>query len=160
MYLKARLVDDMFARLLEELEARGELENTVIIAFTDHYTYGINDTQLMLDRSGVDDLLLLEKTPCFLWSPDLPAMNVDKLLNTSDLLPMVLNLLGVKSPYEYIGEDAFDEAYEGYVPFSNGRTSLRWYLGLRVISCTPMVVRVDFGVSSAVLKISARTSLE
>ena len=36
MYVKARLVDDMFARLLEELESRGELENTVIVAYTDH----------------------------------------------------------------------------------------------------------------------------
>ena len=120
MYLKARLVDDMFARLLEELEARGELENTVIVAFTDHYTYGINDTQLMLDRSGVDDLLLLEKTPCFIWSADGPAMEVDKVLNTSDLLPTVLNLMGVDSPYSYLGQDAFDPNYIGYALFPNG----------------------------------------
>ena len=47
-------------------------------------------------------------------------MEVDKVLNTSDLLPTVLNLLGVESPYDYIGQDAFDEGYEGFVPFSNG----------------------------------------
>ena len=47
-------------------------------------------------------------------------MEVDKVLNTSDLLPTVLNLLGIDSPYHYIGHDAFDAAYEGYVPFSNG----------------------------------------
>ena len=38
-YLKAKLVDDMFARLLEELEAKGELENTVIVAVTDHHAH-------------------------------------------------------------------------------------------------------------------------
>jgi len=120
MYLKARLVDDMFTRLLAELEARGELENTVIVAYTDHYTYGINDTQLVLDRSGVDDMLLLEKTPCFIWSANGPTLQEDKVLNTSDLLPTVLNLLGVDSPYSYLGRDAFDASYAGYAFFPNG----------------------------------------
>ena len=48
------------------------------------------------------------------------SMEVEKVLNTSDLLPTVLNLLGVDSPYSYIGRDAFDDRYEGYVPFSDG----------------------------------------
>ena len=119
-YLKARLVDDLFARLLEELEAQGQLENTVIIGVTDHYTYGYKDTASLLELSGVDNSLLLEKTPCFIWSADLEAMEVDKILNTSDLLPTVLNLLGVESEFDYIGNDAFDDSYDGFVPFSNG----------------------------------------
>ena len=47
-------------------------------------------------------------------------MEMDKVLNTSDLLPTVLNLLGVDTAYDYIGQDAFDDGYEGFVPFSNG----------------------------------------
>ncbi len=119
-YLKARLVDDMFARLMEELEKQGTLENTVIIGVTDHYTYGYKDTASLLALSGVEHSLLLEKTPCFIWSSDLEPQKVEKVLNTSDLLPTVLNLLGVESEYDYIGNDAFDENYEGFVPFSNG----------------------------------------
>lgn len=124
-YLKARLVDDFFDRLLRELEAHGELENTVIVAVTDHYTYGYKDTASLLTLSGVEEPLLLEKTPCFIWSADLQPMEVDKVLNTSDFLPTVLNLLGVDSPYDYIGNDAFDSRYEGWVPFSNGS----WIVG-------------------------------
>ena len=119
-FLKARLVDDMFARLLEELEAKGELENTVIVAMTDHYTYGVKDEQMLLEQSGVSDMLLVEKTPCFIWSAEGPDLDVEKTLNTSDLLPTVLNLLGVESPYSYMGQDAFDESYVGYALFSNG----------------------------------------
>ena len=119
-YLKAKLVDDFFARLLRELEQHGQLENTVIIGVTDHYTYGYKDTDSLLALSGVGEELLLEKTPCFIWSPALEGQEVDKVLNTSDLLPTVLNLLGVESLYEYIGSDAFDEAYPGFVPFSDG----------------------------------------
>ena len=120
MYLKARLVDDMFTRLLEELEAKGELENTVIVAYTDHYSYGIKDVDMMLEESGVDDLLLLEKTPCFIWSADSPAVKVEKTLNTADLLPTVLNLMGVESQFPYIGQDAFDSNYVGYALFPDG----------------------------------------
>ena len=118
--LKARLVDDFFAALLAELDAEGQLENTVIIGVTDHYTYGYKDEESLLKLSGVEDLILLEKTPCFIWSADLPARKVDKVLNTSDLLPTMLNLLGAESEFEYIGHDAFDESYDGFVPFSDG----------------------------------------
>lgn len=120
MYLKAKLVDDMFQRLLEELEANGELENTVIVAMTDHYTYGVDDEQLVMDRSGVDDMLLVEKVPCFIWSADGPAVTVDKTLNTADMLPTILNLMGVETPYSYLGQDAFSESYTGYAIFPNG----------------------------------------
>ena len=119
-YLKARLVDDFFAGLLRELEAEGQLENTVIIGVTDHYTYGYKDLDSLYALSGTKENLLLEKTPCFIWSSGLEPMDVDKLLNTSDLLPTVLNLLGMESSYEYIGQDAFAEGYAGFVPFSNG----------------------------------------
>ena len=119
-YLKARLVDDLFARLLEELEEENQLEDTVIIGVTDHYTYGVDDEQLVLDRSGVEETLLLERTPCFIWSADIEPMEVDKVLNTADFLPTVLNLLGIEEDFDYIGSDAFDESYVGFVPFSDG----------------------------------------
>lgn len=120
--LKARLVDDMFTRLLAELEAAGQLENTVIIGVTDHYTYGCKDIPALYYRSGVDtdQKLLLERTPCFIWAADGPTMKVDKTLHTADLVPTILNLLGIESPYEYLGRDAFDPNYEGYALFPNG----------------------------------------
>ena len=118
--LKARLVDDMFRQMLIALEKEGQLENTVIIGVTDHYTYGYKNMEALLELSGVEEELLLEKTPCFIWSAGLDAMEVDKTLNTSDLLPTVLNLLGVESRYRYIGHDAFDADYDGFVPFSDG----------------------------------------
>lgn len=118
--VKARLVDDMFTRMLAELEANGTLENTVIIGVTDHYTYGYKNMDELLALSGVEHELLLEKTPCFIWTPGGPQMEVDKTLNSADLLPTVLNLLGIDSPYRYLGQDAFDPGYEGYALFPDG----------------------------------------
>lgn len=120
MRVKAKLVDDLFSRLLLELQVRDQLDNTVIVAFTDHYAYGFEDVGLMMELSGVQDELLLEKTPCFIWSSDGPSLQVDKTLHTADLLPTVLNLLGVDSPYSYLGQDAFDQRYQGYALFPDG----------------------------------------
>lgn len=118
--VKAKLVDDMFARLLEELETEGQLENTVIIGITDHYTYGYKNLEELYSLSGTNNDLLLEKTPCFVWSLNGPDMEVDKTLSTADFLPTMLNLLGIDSPYQYLGQDAFEPSYEGYVLFANG----------------------------------------
>ena len=124
-YLKARLVDDMYVRLLEELEAHGQLQDTVIIGITDHYTYGYKNVEELLNLSGVDDELLLEKTPCFIWSADLAHREIDKTMNTSDMLPTMLNLLGITPEVGYIGRDIFDPNYIGYAPFSDGS----WFCG-------------------------------
>ena len=74
----------------------------------------------LMELSDVEEEMLLERTPCFIWSSDLKPVTVDKTLNTADLLPTLLNLLGIRKEYAYIGSDAFDENYEGFVPFSNG----------------------------------------
>lgn len=118
--LKAMLVDKMFQRLLAELEERGQLENTVIIGVTDHYTYGYVNMDELYAHSGVSSELLLEKTPCFIWSADGPTDTVTKTLNTSDFLPTMLNLLGIHSPYFYLGQDAYDPNYKGYALFPDG----------------------------------------
>jgi len=118
--VKAKLVDDMFARLLQELTDRGQLENTVIIAMTDHYTYGYKNMEELYSHSGVSNELLLEKTPCFVWSANGPQLEVSKTLSTADFLPTMLNLLGIDSPYNYLGQDAFDPNYTGYALFPDG----------------------------------------
>ena len=118
--VKAKLVDDMFARLLQELEAKGQLEDTVIIGVTDHYTYGYKNTEELMAHSGVEDALLLEKTPFFIWSADGPDLTVDKTLNTSDVLPTVLNLMGIDLNFRYLGQDAFDPDYAGFALFPDG----------------------------------------
>lgn len=119
---KARLVDDFFAALIKQLQSHGKLEDTVIVAMTDHYTYGYQDDAELFALSGLpeEQALLLEKTPCFIWSSDTPGIEVTKTLHTADLLPTVLNLLGIRSPYSYLGQDAFDPDYVGYAIFPDG----------------------------------------
>lgn len=118
--LKVRLIDDMFTVLLSQLERNGKLNDTVIIAMADHYTYGYPDEDALMMLSGVDIPILLERTPCFIWSARGPTMEVTKTLNTTDLLPTILNLWGIGSDCNYLGQDAFDPGYNGYAVFTDG----------------------------------------
>lgn len=116
---KTKLVDDLFGALLDAMEETGHLDDTVIVAYTDHYVYGMTDKDKLFEQSAVDDTLLLEKTPCFIWANGMQPVTVDKVANTADILPTVCNLLGVQDD-DYLGRDVFDEDYAGYVIFPSG----------------------------------------
>lgn len=117
---KMKLLDNFFSQLLAELERAGQLENTVIVGVTDHYSYSMKDQERVRALSDVPVDLMVEKTPFFIWSTDLQPMTVDKTLNTSDIAPTLLNLFGLSSGTYYIGHDAFDPNYAGYAIFSDG----------------------------------------
>lgn len=118
---KVRLIDDLFAELIGQLEQTGHLDDTVIVAFGDHYAYPMNDQQLVFERSGVDNAYLAMKTPCFIWAKGMEPVEVSKTLNTADLVPTLVNLLGLDfEAYDYLGRDAFDPDYEGFVVFGDG----------------------------------------
>lgn len=117
---KARLTDDMFAGLLERLEEDGLLDDTVIIGVTDHYDYTISDQDYLKELSGSDNTYELSKTPFFIWAKDIETMSIDKVVNTSDIYPTICNLFGLDSRGYFIGNDVFDDDYEGYAYWQDG----------------------------------------
>jgi arylsulfatase A-like enzyme len=74
----------------------------------------------LLEYACGTDLLCLDNTPCFIWSADITPMTVKKTVNTSDLFPTLLNLLGIDAKYQYPGRDVFDPNYVGYAFFADG----------------------------------------
>ena len=117
---KARLTDDMFAGLLDHLEEDGLLENTVIIGFTDHYDYTISDQEYLKELSECDNVYELSKTPFFIWAEGIQPQTVSKVVNTTDVYPTICNLFGLDNHGYYIGNDAFDDIYEGYAYWQDG----------------------------------------
>ena len=117
---KARLTDDMFALLLRRLEEDGLLDDTVIVAFADHYAYALSDQQLLLEESVKAGSSILQRTPFIIWSRDLGKMTVDKTVGSVDITPTLANLFGLPVPERVMGRDAFDPMYEGYVIFPGG----------------------------------------
>lgn len=117
---KARLTDDMFAGLLQRLEEDGLLEDTAIVCFADHYAYGVTDTERLQQLSEHAGSSILERTPAFIYYAgwDTP-MEVDKVMQTIDLGPTILNLMGVDMDRPVLGQDIFDENYGGWAIFPN-----------------------------------------
>ena len=120
LYAKARLTDDMFASLLDRLEDDGLLSNTVIIAYTDHYCYGLSDKEIIHKLSESNGSTILEKTPAFIWYEGCEALEIEKVCQTIDWVPTIANLFGFDVTSYVMGNDIFDDAYQGYAIFPNG----------------------------------------
>ena len=117
LYAKARITDEMFRLMLERLEAEGKLENTVFVCYADHYAYGVQDEALLQSKSEEAGSAILEKTPAFIWWSGCEGVTVDKVCQTVDLLPTVLNLFGMEVPKNIMGSDILDDSYSGYAIF-------------------------------------------
>ena len=117
LYAKSRITDEMFRLMLERLEAEGKLDDTVFVCYTDHYAYGIQDTELLQQKSEEAGSAILEKTPAFIWWPGCEGVQIDKVCQTVDLAPTVMNLFGMEVPKNLMGSDILDDSYEGYAIF-------------------------------------------
>ena len=113
--------DAFIGGLVEQLEADGKLEDTVLLVYADHYGKYITDTEFLLQLKGVSsgdpDLY---RTPCFLYSADLPAQKVEKYVSTVDLAPTLVNLFDLPADRRYYtGDDIFGDK-GGYVLLPHG----------------------------------------
>lgn len=117
---------DLFAEsLYEKLEADGKLKDTVLFFYTDHYDHYVTTQGLLEEQKGTEDTNLMGNVPCFVYSTDLEAQRVDKVISTYDILPTIVNLFGLDSDGRYyLGNDAFSDN-GGYVIFRD----MSWYDG-------------------------------
>ena len=118
---KLKTLDNALGILLEKLEAAGELDDTVIVMFGDHYPYGLKDTTInqVLDYD-LDDYER-ERTPLVIYNSEITAEVVDKYTSYVNLTPTIANLFGIDyDPRLYMGSDVFDENYWNLVVFADG----------------------------------------
>lgn len=127
--LFAAETDKMIGLLLEALEVNGLADNTVIVAYADHYLYTLNDKSI-LDKYKTTSNNLINNTPFIIWSKDIQKTVIEKVNSQLDILPTVFNMLGVEFYDEYyIGYDIMDNNYGGYVFFSD----YSWYDGVNYV---------------------------
>lgn len=111
--------------LFDALEENDLLDDTVIVAYADHYLYTLNDKSI-LEKYKETDNNLINRTPFFIWSKDMEQVRIDKVNSQIDILPTVLNMFGFQYTEEdYIGRDIMDKEYGGYTFFSD----YSWYDG-------------------------------
>lgn len=122
---QAKVTDDAIKILVEELEKQGKMEDTVLIFFTDHYSYSM-DQEMISKLKNETDKNLLTKTPFFIYNNGNYIETVEKVNSTVDILPTIADLFGLKyNPNIYSGFSIFDDNYKGVVVFHD-RT---WYDG-------------------------------
>lgn len=123
--LQANETDKMVGLLIQALRDNNLYDNTVLVVFTDHYLYTLNDMTI-LDRYKETDNNLINHTPFFIWSSNTKKKEIKEVTSQLNILPTVLNLFGIdyNSNY-YIGTDALSNNYKGIVLFSDAS----WYDG-------------------------------
>ncbi len=114
-------LDKALEYLLQELEAAGKLENTVIALSADHYPYAMSEEEYeeLAGRDLSDNLEKFRNT-LILWNAgmDEPVV-VDKVCGSMDLVPTLLNLFGFSFDSRmYAGRDIFSQE-EGLVIFND-----------------------------------------
>lgn len=114
--------DKFLKILLEKLEKAKRLDDVAIVLVTDHYSYGYSDLDYVaLRKDTINDRKELQKTPFVIWSKDLNHEEIDTILDTADILPTLLNMLGIDyNPNNYLGDDVFSDTHDDFVYFSDG----------------------------------------
>ncbi len=122
---QAKETDNMVGLLKSRLEELNLLDNTVIVVFTDHYLYTLTD-QSIIENYKKTSNNLINHTPFFIWSNSVEKKKVNEVTSQLNILPTLINLFGLEyHPNYYIGEDALNSDYKGYVFFSD----YSWYDG-------------------------------
>ncbi len=121
---KAMELDAAMARLLELLEEDDLLNDTYIWMFADHHPLKTSIEQIA-DNTRCVELNRLEgqnidRTPNFLYNPNLSAKEYTMTASTFDLLPTIANLFDLDyDPRFYVGVDLFSNI-PATVIFTNG----------------------------------------
>ena len=122
---QAKETDDMIGLLIEALKNNNLYENTVIVAYSDHYLYTVSD-QNILARNKNTENNLINHTPLMIWSNNMSEANISEVTSQLNIMPTVINLFGLEyHPSYYIASDALDKNYKGFVFFSD----YSWYDG-------------------------------
>ncbi|MBE7040442.1 MAG: hypothetical protein E7400_00585 [Ruminococcaceae bacterium] len=116
MQILAADTDAFFKQLLTRLEADGLLEDTVIVAFTDHFSYGISDEALLSECRGDE---LIYRVPAFIYAKGIKPVKISKPMMTADWAPTLVNLFGLDREGDYLGNDILDPENDGFVYFEN-----------------------------------------
>ncbi len=122
-YLACQMELDLALQyLLEQLEAAGKLENTVICLGADHYPYGMaRENYEELAGKSLSDNMDMYRNSLILWNVKLEETPqvIEKVCGPIDLLPTLLNLFGMEYDSRlYAGRDIFSEE-EGMVIFND-----------------------------------------
>ena len=124
--IQAKETDYFVGLLIDRLKELDLLDDTIIVAFADHYLYTVEDKTILEQHKTETKNNLINHTPMFIYSKGLTKKDIKEVTSQIDILPTVLNLFGMDyNPTYYLGKDALNSKYKGIVFFSD----YSWYDG-------------------------------
>lgn len=115
-------LDKALEYLLEQLEAAGKLDNTVICLSADHYPYAMTEEEYEeLAGRDLSEGMDMYRNSLILWNAGMEEepVHVKKACGSMDIVPTLLNLFGFSYDSRmYAGRDIFSDE-EGMVIFND-----------------------------------------
>ena len=107
-------LDKALEYLIQRLEEAGKLDKTVIALTTDHYPYGLTDSQWkgMIGHSIKWGGMERHESDLIIWNSAMETVTIDKPCSNPDVLPTLLNLFGFEYDSRlYSGCDILSDSY-------------------------------------------------
>lgn len=96
--------------LINTLEEKDILDDTVIVIAPDHYPYGFTNSEIKEIDSSRDGKFDLFRTSLIIWNSDMESVKVSKTTSSLDIIPTLYNLFGVDYDSRlFMGNDVFSD---------------------------------------------------
>ena len=124
----AKRTDIFIEHLINRLKEDNLLDDTVIMLYTDHYSFLYNYEKEYLDSiERISEKKALYSLPFIIYNSSITPHYYDNILvNDIDILPTTLNLFGIDyDSNNYIGRDIFSKSHRNLIMFDD----YSWYDG-------------------------------
>lgn len=119
-YIASQIETDiLIGELLDYLELKGLLDNTVIVLTNDHYPYALDEEDYE-EYKGIEEDYEKNAGVMYIWGNNIVHAEISKLTSSFDFLPTMLNMFGLDGNYSnYVGNDMFSNDYDPIVYFKD-----------------------------------------
>ena len=114
-------VERALTYLVEQLEAAGKLDTTLIVLSADHHPYGMKDVKSEMEAFNGTSMTNLDaqKNCLVMWNSQMEPVIVEKTCSAMDILPTIMNLFGFDYDSRlFAGRDMLSDS-PSLVVFSN-----------------------------------------
>lgn len=105
-------LDKAMEKLLETLDSKNLLEDTIIILGPDHFPYGLTFKEMNeVSKTDRSDKFENYHTTLIMYNPSIERTEINKVVSGLDLLPTIYNLYGIEYDSRLLmGRDIFSES--------------------------------------------------
>lgn len=119
-YAAQMKLDQGLEALINGLKEKDELENTVIILYSDHYPYGLTNKEVLDEVVDTSTNVSKMKGNFIVYNTNSNHIDVDTISSTFDIYPTISNLFGLNNEgWYFVGTDALNVDSKHYVLFKD-----------------------------------------